>query len=323
MNLREYLRLDFHKYIRNKIIKGACEVCNSKEDLRLHHVDKFFNLLMETLNELNLCELDTDNYSEEELKNIKYYMLAKQIKSEYKTLCKKCHNRLHFKESKSEEYKKYYYNPYGNYIFVNINLLRNKSLNNSELCHYIFICTFLKYNSNKLSIKISSNRYRNLLEDDLINMISLEKRGYYKLKKVLLEENLININSNYIEINKEIIKKGNLYNKDEYVKIFIDDYREIYSKFNNRELKKLGNLIKISNAMDNKNIINTEINKNIFNVDPSNFSKYMNEVNKHTEDKILKRVKKNIYIINPRFIYNGDFTMEFKKIIDFYNKCQI
>lgn len=90
MNLREYLRAEWSQYIRPLIIKDKCEFCGSEEDLHLHHIDKFYNLLMETLEELQLQELDTEDYTKEELNLISHLMLSKQIRSSYKTLCKDC-----------------------------------------------------------------------------------------------------------------------------------------------------------------------------------------------------------------------------------------
>lgn len=98
MNLREYLRAEWGQYIRPLIIKDKCEFCGSGEDLHLHHIDKFYNLLMETLEELQLQELDTEDYTKKELNLISHLMLSKQIRSRYKTLCKDCHFKIHNSE---------------------------------------------------------------------------------------------------------------------------------------------------------------------------------------------------------------------------------
>ncbi|EPB8173209.1 hypothetical protein ACRTAL_002386 [Clostridium perfringens] len=321
MNLREFLRKDFHKYIRNKLIKNKCEICGSEENLHLHHIDRFYNSLMETLQELNLCELDTDKYDEEELKNIRYYMLAKQIQSEYKTLCKECHNKIHFKESKTDEYKKYYYNPYGNYVFINMTKLKELNINNAELCHFIFICTFIKYNTNKIALKIAPNKYKDLTEGDLINLLTLSQRTYYRLKNTLLKENLISINKDNITINKEVAVRSNIYKKDDYIKIFSSEFQEIYNKIDNRRLKTIGSVINISDKMDNHNIINITNNELVksFGIADNGLSRYMNKINENIDDKLFKKIEKNKYMINPRFIYKGYFTTELKGVIDKYN----
>ena len=60
MNLRDLLRQDFWYKIRYNFIKEKCEICGKTNNLHLHHVDRFHNLLMETLEELQLNELDSD-----------------------------------------------------------------------------------------------------------------------------------------------------------------------------------------------------------------------------------------------------------------------
>lgn len=102
MKLRELLREDFTKYIRNKIIKEQCESCGGNKDLHLHHMTTFDDILKDTLKELNLLEQDSEHYSIDELNSIKDIMLVKQIKCSYKTLCKKCHKSHHFKKTMNE-----------------------------------------------------------------------------------------------------------------------------------------------------------------------------------------------------------------------------
>lgn len=96
MNLREYLRAYFGKNLRPLLIKDKCQICGSTENLHLHHIDRFHNLLMETLEQLQLNELNTDDYNKYELNLITDIMLAKQLRIDYKTLCSKCHTKIHF-----------------------------------------------------------------------------------------------------------------------------------------------------------------------------------------------------------------------------------
>lgn len=93
MKLEEYLRSDFNKYIRPLFIKSLCEVCESTERLELHHSIQFSKLLKVTLTELKLDRKDTKDYTKSELESIRNFMIAKQTKIEYKTLCKKCHGK--------------------------------------------------------------------------------------------------------------------------------------------------------------------------------------------------------------------------------------
>lgn len=106
MNLREYLRNEWSQYIRPMMVKDECEWCGSSEELHLHHIEKFDSLLIETLNELQLQELDTMHYDEMELKMISNFMLAKQVKCKYQTLCKDCHTEEHKKEREERRLQK-------------------------------------------------------------------------------------------------------------------------------------------------------------------------------------------------------------------------
>lgn len=95
MELVQYLRSDFTNYIRSSFIKNKCEICQSKNNLELHHVKQFSESLQETLQLLNLdYRNDIDLYSKEELYLIRLIMLGIQTKGEYKTLCNNCHKKI-------------------------------------------------------------------------------------------------------------------------------------------------------------------------------------------------------------------------------------
>ena len=54
VTLRQLLRQDFGARVRPLLIKSTCEVCGSEtEQLHLHHVTYFQDLLSETLENLN------------------------------------------------------------------------------------------------------------------------------------------------------------------------------------------------------------------------------------------------------------------------------
>ena len=192
MNLREYLRAEWSQYIRPLIIKDKCEFCGSEEDLHLHHIDKFYNLLMETLEELQLQELDTEDYTKEELNLISHLMLSKQIRSKYKTLCKKCHFKIHNIEKFEEEYKRHYYNPNGSYIILDIDKLKELKIDNNILPRYIYLCCYSNY-GNKLTIVTSKTRHKTILKDDLFNIFTMGRMEVYRTLKELTDNELIQI----------------------------------------------------------------------------------------------------------------------------------
>lgn len=99
MTLKQFLRQDFNTKIRPFLIKSTCEVCGSDtEQLHLHHVTYFQDLLNETLAELQLEFHDEDyeqHYTENQLEMIRNIMLGKQMRIEYVTCCESCHLELH------------------------------------------------------------------------------------------------------------------------------------------------------------------------------------------------------------------------------------
>lgn len=97
MNLKEYLRNDWSKNIRHLFIKEACLICGCDTELELHHVTAFDFLVKSTLQELKLNELNTEEYTKEELQSILHYMRSKQINIKYETLCINCHDEKHNK----------------------------------------------------------------------------------------------------------------------------------------------------------------------------------------------------------------------------------
>ena len=88
------LRAEFNNHIRPIKINSQCEFCGSCDDLHLHHIDTFSNLLDETLEDLNI-NVYSENFTDSEVENINNIMLGKQLRSKLATLCKNCHKEVH------------------------------------------------------------------------------------------------------------------------------------------------------------------------------------------------------------------------------------
>lgn len=115
MNISTFNRGVFQSKIRPYFVKEYCEECGTKENLHLHHSDKYFaTLLEETLIMLGLDhKSDTEFYNKKDLEMIKLIMLGKQVDVKYKTLCETCHikehkNKVHVKAKKISHLKKAY-----------------------------------------------------------------------------------------------------------------------------------------------------------------------------------------------------------------------
>lgn len=86
--LKQIIRNDFNLYIRNLVIKDACEKCNAKENLEAHHTYPLSLMMRETLEAMNV---DVESLTKDDIKVFREIMLGKQIKIKYKTLCEHCH----------------------------------------------------------------------------------------------------------------------------------------------------------------------------------------------------------------------------------------
>lgn len=95
MNLELYLRSKITPKIREIYLKSKCEVCGMNNNLHLHHVKLFINLLHETLEQLNMPYKDIKDYTKNEINNITDVLMGKHVFIEYLTLCGKCHRSLH------------------------------------------------------------------------------------------------------------------------------------------------------------------------------------------------------------------------------------
>lgn len=92
--------------------KDECEFCGSEDNLEVHHLKMFKDILSESLHELKLDYKDTNKYTKSELSLIVNIILGKHLGIEYYTLCKICHKSLHSetwdKICNNDKHKQYY-----------------------------------------------------------------------------------------------------------------------------------------------------------------------------------------------------------------------
>lgn len=307
MNLREYLRKEWSQYIRPLMVKNKCGFCGCEEELHLHHIDRFHNLLVETLEELQLQELDTEFYGEFELKQISNFMLAKQLKSEYKTLCKTCHIKLHNKEKYSDEYKNHYYNPNGSYVQISKKLFEIDGLENNNLARFIKLCCNITYDG-VLKINNRKVKFEDNMNEVLGGILNLERTDIYRFIEATKKYNLVFYNGFEIVVNKEFAQKGFI-KENTVVKIFNDKYNQVYDSMTARKHKTLGNIIKAFNF----DVYNYD--KNFFS--DKNITRFTNDINNLLG--IAKVCNKKI-IYNPNILYKGSLDYSYKNKIDEYEE---
>ena len=314
MNLREYLRNDFKDYIRPIIVKENCEICGETNHLHLHHIDRFHNLLMDTLYELKLQELDTNDYDEMELKSISNFMLAKQIKSEYKTLCKTCHMKLHGQEKYSDEYKAHYYNPYGGYVIVNNDVLNKLGIEPNFLFRFIFLCVNMNYDG----YIVDKNKYKNNKVNikTLQPIFKLSKTEYYSTINKLKEKKLIVIDDKGILVNKKYVTKG--YCNYKYSsKIFISNFIDLYNNVIATKHRHYGNLLMIY-SKTKYGILNNSIHEMMHFCEQTNITRFFKNSNEYIN--MFKKIDKDTYLINPSIWYDMGLDGSFKAQIEKFNE---
>ena len=313
MNLREILRNDFSDYIRNKLIKEECEFCGSTKDLNFHHIDRFHNSLMETLDELKLQELNTEEYDSFELECIRNFMLAKQIKSEYKTLCKECHMKLHGKEKKSEVYKENYYNPFGGYIFINDENILKSNIQYDMFFRFLYLCTYMNYDG--YIIDSTQKVKKKIKYDDINNILGFKRTMFYKIMGYLIDKNFIKITKDkFVIINKAFATKG-FNNYKNRIKIFQNEFKKLYSSTYIKKHKKSGQLLylflKLKEQKFTKSIKDLSHRLGVNCINTTNLKKDINDV----EINIMKS-KNKINMFNPAIIYRGGLSGELKRSLE-------
>ena len=149
---------DLAVYLRNTVWnkfiplvkKDKCEVCGGTENLQVHHMYSFAQIIDDTLADLNLKRKPVGEYSNLELKNIREKVMGKHLLYKYETLCKNCHLcGVHkHKRIKVEE-------------FIIPNQFLNTILFKQQLIELI-----KKYNfRNKKYDLITVNKFLNLIKD--------------------------------------------------------------------------------------------------------------------------------------------------------------
>ena len=321
MNLRDLLRQDFWYKIRYNFIKEKCEICGETNNLHLHHVDRFHNLLMETLEELQLNELDTNDYSDFELKCIRNFMIAKQVSIKYKTLCEKCHKRIHLLERKEEKYKDFYYNPYGQYTYINFEKLNNLNIENQYKFRFLLLCCYMKFNDDKMVFKVNNNKYTHIKAVELMELLRLSESETKNTKKALIENGLILIDPDKnIIINREYAFKGFINHTDNYIKIFNLNFINLYNKLQVTKHKSIYNVFIMAGIYRNNIFCDTA--KEICNkINHKYHKRAINDIIINSNELLYcsSNIKNKTYYINPKYIYTGELNNTLKDLINKIN----
>lgn len=251
-----------------------------------------------------------------------------------------------------EEYKKYLKEKtdfqlcisesFGSFYFNFYNSIPD-CLDRQYKFRFIYLCTYLKYNDNRLMYKQSNGLYKLFKESDLMELLKLSERETRNTKKSLKDNNLIDIDSDKnILINNKISFVGEIskYNQKEYTRVFKQSIQELYNNSNPREHKLLGLLIDILPLINFKfNIIcfnpECEIIEDLKPLSLKDISEYFKvytgknisslktkllkiKVNKQDAIMYMERDGMKCFAVNPSVYYKGNKIEDLSYLMDLF-----
>lgn len=231
---------------------------------------------------------------------------------------------------------------YGNFYFNFYNKLPHK-LDKQYIFRFIYLCTYLKFDDNRLMQKAAKNRYELLKVGGLMELLQLSQREYYRTRKELEDKKLITINKdNSIKVNKKISFIGSVAknNKQEYSRIFKNAIQDLYKNSKPREHKKLALFIELLPFIHYKyNIICSNPECDLMeDVKPltlqqlsvisqtyagKNITRFKNNllnimVNEQKAMMMVEDYNKKFFIVNPGIYYKGNKIEDLRYLIDLF-----
>lgn len=226
---------------------------------------------------------------------------------------------------------------FGNFFF---NFYTNipDNLERQYKFRFIYICTFLTFEDNRLKIK-RNNTFEAMQEQQLKKYLNLSEREYYKTKKALIEYKLLEYSDKYIAVNNKISLVGGINNKakQNYTRIFKNSIYELYNKSTAREHKKLGLFIDLLPYIHFKyNIIcKNPTCEHMQDIEPITLKElatilnYKNSSELKTQllntfvagEKTMLLVEdfnKRFFIVNPRIYFKGSRTEHLTYLINLF-----
>ncbi|MBM7836304.1 hypothetical protein [Clostridium sardiniense] len=220
--------------------------------------------------------------------------------------------------------------------------LKLPKIDKQYIFRFIYLCTYLKFNDNRLMRKIN-NKNELIKVCDLMHLLQLGKTEYNKTRNILVDNKLIKINEDRsISIDDKIsfVSKVKKDNKDEYSRMFKIAIQELYKNSRPKEHKRLALLIELLPFIHYKyNIVckNPECEL-MEDIKPFTIQE-IQEYSKTYTDKNLSRFKKNMLnifvggqkammivedykkkfiIVNPKIYYKGNDINNLRYLINLF-----
>lgn len=131
-------------------------------------------------------------------------------------------------------------NEMGQYYHYFYNLMQEVDIPPSMKCRFLFISSFMDYDTGKLVI-VNNGRKRGMTKDDLMTKLNLSEREFFRTLKCLKDANLISTyKKEFYEMNTNYALRGKVSSKNiRYTRVFIESIQQLYSKCKATQHKKL------------------------------------------------------------------------------------
>lgn len=230
----------------------------------------------------------------------------------------------------------------GHFYFNFYKKLPNK-LDKQYIFRFIYLCTYLKYGDNRLMKRVKQNKYELIKVSDLMDLLKLSRREFFRTKNELESNNLITINEDKtVSMNNKVsfIGKVDKNNKQEYSRIFKEAIQELYNNSTAREHKRLALFIELLPFIHYKyNIIcknpKCELMQDVepFTIQElrdftnsysgKNITRFKNQllnifVNNEKAMMMIEDYEKKFLIVNPRIYYKGNNIDDLAYLINLF-----
>lgn len=201
----------------------------------------------------------------------------------------------------------------------------NNVVQHKYIFRFLYICTYMNF-KNYIELGNSKDENKLATKKDIQEILKLKDQQFYETYNYLIDNELLIVENEYIKINSDFCNKGKLTKNNGVVRMFNNAIQYLYEQSNTKEHNKIGMLIKLLPYVHfDTNILcenPTEENEKL--IKPLRQKKILEilDITKPTVSSLLNLtildnkefafIKfsngafKNVYVINPRFMYKGN-----------------
>ena len=123
-------------------------------------------------------------------------------------------------------------------------------INIKHIARIIYLATFMEYHTNRLVYVKLGKKSVPLTEQDIKRELGIDRRTYCDFRKEMTSNDILIFSDDGIYLTKKYFKKGKI--KNNFIKIYINPIKELYSQVSARQHKTLGYLFKMMQYVNNE-----------------------------------------------------------------------